>query len=234
MNHHDDDEQALVPDVARRSFIVGAAVGAATSVGLSGEAAARELHPMAATTSRDSRNRQAGGHGAFLNDDDYATIVAFTERLMPGAPGKPGASEADVANYIDLALSGAYIDLQDVYRRGLAALDAYCNLTHKESFVYLKADIQDQVIVAMEAGKASAFTWPSAKGFFDTLRTHTMEGMFADPVYGGNKDFAGWRLAGFPGAQATFSADDMSSDKAFTRAPIMGIQQRVKSPTRRT
>ena len=49
---------------------------------------------------------------------------------MPGAPGKPGARDAGVLNYIDLALAGAYADLQDFYRRGLAALDAYCRKTY--------------------------------------------------------------------------------------------------------
>ena len=48
--------------------------------------------------------------------------------------------------------------------------------------------------------------------------------MFADPIYGGNKDFAGWRLIGFPGAQPLFSPDDLQSKKAFTRAPIIGLQ----------
>ena len=51
-----------------------------------------------------------------------------------------------------------------------------------------------------------------------------MEGMFADPVYGGNKDFAGWRLVGFPGAQPLFTTADMQSKDAFTRAPIKGLQ----------
>ena len=46
-------------------------------------------------------------------------MMAFTERLMPGAPGKGGATDACVLNYIDLALSGAYSDQQDFYRRGL-------------------------------------------------------------------------------------------------------------------
>ena len=50
------------------------------------------------------------GHGAFLNADDAATVAAFTERLMPGAPGKPGALDAGVLNYIDLALAGFYAD----------------------------------------------------------------------------------------------------------------------------
>jgi gluconate 2-dehydrogenase gamma chain len=62
------------------------------------------------------------------------------------------------------------------------------------------------------------------------VRTHTMEGMFADPAYGGNKDFAGWRLVGFPGAQMAFSAEDMLSREAFTRGPILGLQGQAKGP----
>ena len=142
----------------------------------------------------------------FLNDEDAATVAAFTERLMPGAPGKPGARDAGVLNYIDLALAGAYADLQDFYRRGLAQLDAYCHKTHNAPFAQLNAAQQDEVITALEQGKATGFTWPTAQAFFNTLRTHTIEGMFADPVYGGNKDFAGWRLVGFPGRAADVHA----------------------------
>ena len=164
------------------------------------------------------------GHGAFLNDDDAATVAAFTERLMPGAPGKPGARDAGVLNYIDLALAGAYADLQDFYRRGLVALEAYCRKTSDASFVKLSAAKQDEVITALEQGKAIGFTWPTAQAFFNTVRNHTMEGMFADPIYGGNKDFAGWRLVGFPGAQPLFSPADLKSKDAFTCEPTIGLQ----------
>jgi len=58
--------------------------------------------------------------------------------------------------------------------------------------------------------------------------------MFADPIYGGNKDFAGWRLVGFPGAQPAFSAADMQSRQPFTRAPMTGLQAQAKPATRRT
>ena len=136
-------------------------------------------------------------------------------------------------NYIDLALSGAYADLQDFYRRGLAQLDAYCRKTYNEPFVRLEAARQDEVITALDEGKATEFTWPTAQEFFNMIRTHTMEGMFADPIYGGNKDFAGWRLVGFPGAQAIFTAADMQSKQAFTRAPITGLQAQAQGPTRR-
>jgi hypothetical protein len=152
---------------------------------------------------------------------------------MPSAPGKPGARDADVLNYIDLALAGAYAELQDFYRRGLASLDAYCRGTYKESFVHLTPERQDEVLTALEEGKATGFTYPSSREFFSILRTHTMEGMFADPLYGGNKDFSGWRLVGFPGAQAIFTPTDLQNKQAFTREPMVGLQTLAKGPAGR-
>ena len=216
-------------DESRRAFLVGTAAGAAIAGAAVVSPADAQTKAQAPAAPAVVHSSGAGGHGAFLNDDDLATVTALSERLMPGAPGKPGAKEAGVANYIDLALAGAYADQGDFYRRGLAALDAWCNSTYKDSFVYLKPAQQDEVVAAMEAGKAAGFTWPSAQAFFNTLRTHTMEGMFADPVYGGNKDFAGWRLVGFPGAQPTFTTADMASNRPFTRAPTIGLQSRAKS-----
>jgi gluconate 2-dehydrogenase gamma chain len=172
------------------------------------------------------------GHGVFFNDEHAETVAAFAERLMPGAPGKPGARDANVLNYIDLALAGAYADQQDFYRRGLAQLDAHCRKAYSQPFVKLSAAQQDEVIGALEQGKASEFAFPTAQAFFNTLRAHTMEGMFADPVYGGNKDFAGWKLVGFPGTQLYYTPADLASKAAFTRAPIVGLQARSKAGTK--
>src|SRR5262245_43386746 len=220
-------------DEARRAFLVGAAVGAGAVAGatLVTNALAQTQEPPRTTgTVPPPTHLHAGGPGlgAFFNSEDAATIAAFTERLVPGAPGKPGARDAGVLNYIDLALSGAYADLQYFYRRGLASLDAYCRREHKEPFRQLSAAQPDEVVTALEQGKAAGFTWPSAQAFFNTLRTHTMEGMFADPIYGGNKDFAGWRLVGFPGAQPEFTRADMESTQAFTRLPIIGLQSQAR------
>jgi gluconate 2-dehydrogenase gamma chain len=217
-------------DASRREFLRRAAVGA-------GAVAGSGIVPeaIAQTHEQDNKSKpEAGSHseglGAFFNREDAATVAAFAERLMPGAPGKPGARDAGVLNYIDLALAGAYADLQDFYRRGLAQLDQYCRKTYREPFARLSTAQQDAVITALEEGKATEFTWPTAQAFFNTLRTHTMEGMFADPIYGGNKDFAGWRLVGFPGAQPIFTSTDMRSRQAFTRAPIIGLQSQSKKP----
>ena len=203
-------------DETRRAFLVGAALGAATGAGLVPEARAQD-HDMQ-TAGGAHAMASPDGHGAFFNDENAATMTAFTERLWPAAPGKPGATETGVLNYIDLALAGAYADQQDFYRRGLAQLDAYCRSTHGKPFVQLDPSTQDE---------ATGFLWPTAPAFFNTVRTHTMEGMFADPIYGGNRNFAGWRQVSFPGAQPVFSEDDMNSREAFTRAPIIGLQSQA-------
>jgi gluconate 2-dehydrogenase gamma chain len=224
-------------DEARRAFLVGAAVvgaGAATGAALVPEALAQQ-QPAATNTAAPGHDHAAAsgsGYGAALNVDESATIKAFAERLMPGAPGKPGATDANVLNYIDLALAGAYSDQLDFYRRGIAQLDAFCQATYKEPFAKLAAARQDEVITALEQGKATGFTYPTAQAFFNTLRTHTIEGMFADPVYGGNKDFAGWRLVGFPGAHPAFTPADMASKEAFAGGVLIGLQG--QAPTRRT
>jgi len=220
-------------DEARRAFLIGTAVGAGAVAtgGLTGDAHAQAQNKgTAAQPAQPAAHDHAangGSLGAFLNADDSATVAAFTERLMPGAPGKPGALAAGVLNYIDLALAGAYADLQDFYRRGLAQLDAYCRTQQGKPFARLTGAQQDEVITALEQGKAGGFSWPSPQAFFNTLRTHTMEGMFADPVYGGNKDFAGWRLVGFPGAQPVFTKADMESRAAFSRVAMTGLKARA-------
>ncbi len=223
------------PDEARRAFLVGTAIGA-------GAAASAALVPEAFAKSRDSQMAEnmapnapagstvsmTGGHGAFFNDDDGETIAALTERIMPGAPGKPGARDAGVLNYIDLALSGAYKDDQEFYRHGLTQLDAHCVKAYGKPFRQLTTAQQDDTVAVLAQGKVAEFAWPTAAAFFGTLRRHTMEGMFADPIYGGNKDFAGWRLVGFPGAQMQFTPEDLQSKQAFTREGIVGLQARLK------
>ena len=212
-------------DSTRRSFLKRAAVGAGA---VAGSGLVPDVYAQALDQHKDDAAAGASRptsiqHGAFFNYEQAATIAAFSERLMPGAPGKAGARDTGVLNYIDLALAGAYADLQDFYRRGLAQVDAYCRKTYNDTFVRLDAARQDAVITALEQGQAAEFTWPTAQEFFNTIRTHTMEGMFADPIYGGNKDFAGWRLVGFPGAQPIFTRTDMESRQAFKRVPITGL-----------
>src|SRR5439155_25708318 len=134
-----EDLSMSTHDEARRKFLVGAAAGAgAVATGGMPSEVIAQAQPTASVqqvAAEHAAHMAAGkGLGAFLNAENAEAVAAFTERLMPGAPGKPGARDANVANYIDLALAGAYSDMQDFYRRGLAALDAYCRKTFSKPF----------------------------------------------------------------------------------------------------
>ena len=219
-------------DEGRRAFLKGAAASAGAVAGatLIPPAPAQAADQPTHATHSATTGTVSGGTGqyAFFNDNDALVVAALTERIMPDAPGKPGAREAGVLNYIDLALAGAYKDQQDFYRSGLTQLDAYCHAQYKRGFAALQPAQQDEVVGALAAGKAEGFTWPTAQAFFRTVRTHTMEGMFGDPIYGGNRNLAGWRLIGFPGSQMQYTEADLKSDRAFTRLPITGLQTQAK------
>ncbi len=97
-------------DASRRKFLVNAAVGAGAVAGAGLVPRAlgqdQETPGSAATTATSSMAHMDGERrGAFFNADDAATVAAFTERIMPGAPGKAGARDAGVLNYIDLTWS---------------------------------------------------------------------------------------------------------------------------------
>jgi gluconate 2-dehydrogenase gamma chain len=102
---------------------------------------------------------------------------------------------------------------REVYEFGLAALDAYANDEYGDDFVDLSEDEQDEIIEAMAEGEEDMGFEPfSAESFFHVLRRHTKEGMFCDPMYGGNRDMVGWRLVGWPGAQRAYTPTEVVTE----------------------
>ena len=106
---------------SRRAFLKGAAAGASAGAvaAFIPEANAQSGNNAEAATEPFS---VAARHGAFFNHEQAVAIAAFVERLMPGAPDKPGATDADVLNYIDLALAGAYARLIEASGGGTLGL----------------------------------------------------------------------------------------------------------------
>jgi gluconate 2-dehydrogenase gamma chain len=143
----------------------------------------------------------------FFTLDEAAMIEALASRIIPGSTDDPGAREAGVVTYIDRALSGAYARWQRAYREGIHALNVHTMLAYGDSFHRLPETDQDAVLGSLERGEAPNF--PEAGDFFFMVWTHTNEGMFSDPAYGGNRDLVGWKLIGFPGAQYGYSAEEM-------------------------
>lgn len=101
---------------------------------------------------------------------------------------------------------------REIYRVGLAAVDQYANEQFGSNFIDLSEEQQDQVVGDLAGDKASGFSEPSAADFFEQLRTHTIEGMFGDPAYGGNRNMVGWKLIGYPGAQRAYTPEDMMAE----------------------
>lgn len=139
------------------------------------------------------------------------TIEAVLARLIPTDATGPGAAEAKVGRYIDRALNGELSSLRDVYAVNIAALDEYAASKYGAEFASLSADKQDAILSAMEANKATGFV-PNSSSFFETIREHALQGMFGDPYYGGNANFAGWDLIHFPGIKLSFSAREQRLD----------------------
>jgi gluconate 2-dehydrogenase gamma chain len=136
------------------------------------------------------------------------TLAAIAARLIPTDATGPGATEARAAQYIDRALGGALASFRETYRSGLAALDRYAQATKGGSFARLSSSDQDAVLGDIERNAASGFA--DSAGFFNLVLAHTIQGTFCDPHYGGNANFAGWDLIGYPGVRLAVTAEEQA------------------------
>ncbi|HJT86659.1 MAG TPA: gluconate 2-dehydrogenase subunit 3 family protein, partial [Bryobacteraceae bacterium] len=118
----------------------------------------------------------------------------------------PGAVECGAANYINVQLAGYLAPEKGAFLEGLAAVDVLARNTHGAGFADLSPEQRDQLLTAMDEGKAAGF--PNARTFFARVRRLTLEGMFGDPHYGGNTNFAGWDLIKYPGPRLAVAPDE--------------------------
>jgi len=110
-----------------------------------------------------------------------------------------------------------------LYRAGIEATNAYCRKTYGKPFDRLDAKQREEVLVGLSGGKITFENGPPARVFWGTVYQTVMEGMFADPIHGGNRDKAGWKLIGFPGAVAVHREHvEQYRNKPYT-ADILGI-----------
>jgi gluconate 2-dehydrogenase gamma chain len=134
-------------------------------------------------------------------------LEAIVARLIPTDKDGPGATEARAAHYIDRALAGPLGSSRAAYALGLAAVDEYAQASRGAPFSSLSTENQDAVLRDMEKNIATGFA-PNASVFFEMVRTHTIHGTFCDPYYGGNANFVGWDLIGYPGIRMAVSDDE--------------------------
>lgn len=139
------------------------------------------------------------------------TLEAIVARIIPTDENGPGAAEARAAHYIDRALAGPLASRKAAYVSGLAALDSYARSSKGAPFASLSPRDQDAVLTDVQKNAATGFV--NSGAFFGMVRAHTIEGTFCDPYHGGNANFVGWDLIGYPGVRMVVSADEQSMSK---------------------
>jgi gluconate 2-dehydrogenase gamma chain len=171
----------------------------------------------------------------FFTEQEAKVIVAACERIFPADESTPGATQAGAMVYIDRQLAGPYgtdkyrytqppfvesvpehgyqgpETPQQTYRAGVATLGA--------DFLALDGAAQDARLKAIERTR-----------FFQLLRQHTIEGVFCDPMHGGNVDLIGWQLIGYPGPRMSYRAEIGKYNGVAYRPKPQSLAQILGSP----
>jgi gluconate 2-dehydrogenase gamma chain len=204
------DEKARI--ITRREILKGAGVAAAAVSGAVAAPGTVAPSTVAPGTLAPSAAQAAALEALTAQEADLLDLI--TARLIPSDALGPGAREAKAVRYIDRALAGALASSRDAYRSGLAAFDRYCRMSRGKPFGELTPIDQDSVLIDVETGAATGsgagFAGSSAQ-FFTMVLNHTRQGMFGDPYYGGNANFVGWDLLGYPGVRTQVTSADQQA-----------------------
>jgi len=215
---------APVFSLSRRTFLIGA-VAFSASLLLDG---------------CGGSSTNAAGGPRFLQPGERDFVRAAIARLIPQDALGPGALQAGVDVFIDSQLAGPFgqaagqymqgpfhlgakeqgyqlpFTPAQVYRLCIPRVDQHCRNKHRAPFAQLTAQQQDAVLHDLEDGKIDLGEIPSAN-FFGLLWQNTKEGFFADPIYGGNRHFIGWKLIGFNGPRYNYVQEIGRFGKAYTQ-----------------
>jgi gluconate 2-dehydrogenase gamma chain len=220
------------PKIGRREFltVAGAAAAALAPAGLAEAQQAQPVTSPATPTATPPALPPADEPLLTLTATEHAFFVAAADTLIPPDELSPSGSDCGVANFIDRQLAGAYgtgarlyrqgpfpkgkpeqgyqlsLNPREFFRAGVASANEFTRKTYGKDFDRLNEEQRIATLKAMEAGKAEFRGFGSAM-FFNALLQITMEGFFADPIYGGNRDMAAWKMVGYPGLPATYRQD---------------------------
>ncbi|MBM7600296.1 gluconate 2-dehydrogenase gamma chain [Virgibacillus halotolerans] len=171
----------------------------------------------------------------FSRYEDFLVLAAATERIFPKDDNGPGAIELGVPYFIDKQLAGRWgingrdyrhapfmqqsskkvdnsnaqveqliLNRGEIFIQGLRKMNQLSENRFKTTFDKADEDQQIEILKDFDDGKVKMNGVPS-KSFFILLRQSTLEGAYADPLYGGNKNMEGWKMKNFPGAQASYA-----------------------------
>ena len=228
----------------RRNFLKGAVVGsAAAAAGTVAVTPAADAQPAAAPAAAAPTTPAY----SFLNIEEAAFVEALVDHMVPADELSPKGTDIGLAIFIDRALAGGWgkgerlymqgpwkrgtpnqgyqlpLTPADLYRAGIKATNTHCLKTYGKSFDGLSEPQREEVLVGLSTAKITFPDGLPVRTFWGTVYQTVMEGMFSDPIYGGNRDKAGWKLIGFPGVVAVHRDNvEKYRGKKYT-ADILGI-----------
>jgi gluconate 2-dehydrogenase gamma chain len=236
-------------NLGRREFLKGAMVGGAAAVGgtvpLGPAHGAPPLDPGAAPAAAPAGAAPPPTAYAFLNLEEAAFVEAVVDHMVPADELTPKGTDLGINIYIDRALAGGWgkgerlymqgpwkvglpsqgyqlpLTPAQLYRAGIEATNLHCRKAYGRPFDQLDEREREEVLVGLSSAKLTFDSGLSVRAFWSTLYQTVMEGMFSDPIYGGNRDKAGWRMLGFPGAIAVHRENvEKFRDKKFPADPL--------------
>lgn len=210
--------------LTRRQLLVSSATSIAVGAAASAKATTLAGLPQWMPFDRNGPMHYDTPGWQFFTADEAREVEAIVERLIPADDLSVSGKDAGCAVFIDRQLAGEYGTFDRLYmqgpfqkgtpmqgdqsplvprqryRLGLAGLAGYCQKQFQKAFSALNAEDKDKVLTDLEQG-AITLDGIDAKLFFQQVLGNTMEGFFADPIYGGNRDMVSWKMIGFPGAR---------------------------------
>ncbi|MEW9676693.1 gluconate 2-dehydrogenase subunit 3 family protein [Lentibacillus sp. L22] len=226
----DNNQDQQEKDVSRRKFLrnSGIAVGGLAVGGVVGSLIPWGTTDNDRNQVKNQTANQKGknyNHALmYLTKAEFQTVEAATERIFPKDDRGPGAKDLGVPYYIDHQLAGSYgfnardymeppfyhgekvqgyqgrLKRREIFRIGLRELDNQSQQKHKKKFKDLTDEQMDKMLQGFEGDKIKLST-VSPSGFFELLRSMTLEGLYSDPLYGGNINMDAWRMRNYPGDQ---------------------------------
>ncbi len=216
----------------RRQFLLRAGLaGASVATGLAAPAEAQAQAPNQAPATAPAAAPLAASAEPetflALTATEAAFMSAMADTIIPADELSPSGTDCGVVTYIDRQLAGAYGAGDKMYRSGpfrrgkpeqgyqlpltpreyfaagIAAANDWSRKTYGKELDGLSAADRIAALKLMEDGKAT-FEHFSSKAFFNRVLGIVMEGFFADPMYGGNRNKVAWQMIGFPGLPALY------------------------------
>jgi hypothetical protein len=199
MSDHEPLNASPLPLIPRRRFLRDSALAA----GAGAAATTLGLRPASAQVPVSTPVASAVAGTPALTPSETHILQAALNRIFPADDYGPNAVDCGVDVYIQQSLAGWLAAVAPLYSEGLAALDKAAG---SGGFAALSEDKQDAILTSLEAGKLAG----APDGFWATLLEHARQGMFCDPIHGGNKNFAGWDLINYPGVKLVWTAEDQA------------------------